>query len=113
MTIRLPERVGRSTARELIFTSRLIDGRMAAALGLVDHVVEDGQLNAAVEHLASEIVANSPGTNRIDKLLMASAATSRREEALCFERTTPFGAPKDIKARMAKGWRSPRTAWSS
>jgi enoyl-CoA hydratase len=35
MTIRLPQRVGRSTARELMFTSRRIDGRTAAALGLV------------------------------------------------------------------------------
>jgi enoyl-CoA hydratase/carnithine racemase len=94
-----------------MITGRLIDGRTAPAL-VVDHVGEDGQLNAAVEHLASETFANSPGTNRIDKALVASAATSTPEEALRFERTAPFGAPKGMKARMANGWRSPRAASS-
>jgi enoyl-CoA hydratase/carnithine racemase len=108
MTVRLPERVGRSTARELMFTSRRIDGREAAVLGLVDHAVEDDHLDAAVEQLTSEIVANSPGTNRIDKALMAAATRTARQEALHYERTAPFGAPKDMKKRMASGGRSLR-----
>src|SRR6266540_91250 len=44
MSIRLPERVGRSTAKELMFTSRRIDGRTAEAIGLVDRCVADDEL---------------------------------------------------------------------
>ncbi|HXN60251.1 MAG TPA: enoyl-CoA hydratase/isomerase family protein [Acidimicrobiales bacterium] len=110
MTVRLPERVGRSTARELMFTSRRIDGTLAAAIGLVDHVVEDDHLDEAVDRLASEIQANSRGTNRIDKALMAAAEGTTRAEALQFERSAPFGVPDDMKLRMANGGRDPRTA---
>ena len=40
-----PERVGRSTAKELMFTSRRIGGADAAAIGLVDHCVPDDELD--------------------------------------------------------------------
>lgn len=41
MSVRLPERVGRATAKELMFTSRRISGTEAAAIGLVDRAVPD------------------------------------------------------------------------
>ena len=37
MSVRLPERVGRSTAKELMYTSRRLSAADAAAIGLVDH----------------------------------------------------------------------------
>jgi enoyl-CoA hydratase/carnithine racemase len=101
MSVRLPERVGRSRAKELMFTSRRVPGAEAAAMGLVDHAVEDGQLDGFVEQLAAEIAANSPGTNRIDKALLASQWTRTREEALLFERALPFGVPEDMRERMS------------
>ncbi|MEM9175583.1 MAG: enoyl-CoA hydratase/isomerase family protein [Myxococcota bacterium] len=100
MSVRLPERVGRSTAKELMFTSRRIDGRHAAAIGLVDRAVADEALDATVDALAAEIAANSPGTNRIDKALIASHGGRSREDALLIERTLPFGMPSDMKERM-------------
>jgi len=39
ISVRLPERVGRSTAKELMFTSRRISGVQAEGIGLVDHAV--------------------------------------------------------------------------
>ena len=77
MSRRLPERVGRSTAKELMFTSRRITGMEAA-----------------------EICENSWDTNRIVKKLIAGGDERSREESLLWERTQPFGMPRDMQERM-------------
>lgn len=100
MSIRLPERVGRSAAKELMFTSRRIDGRTAAAIGLVDRCVADGELDASVDGLVAEILANSRGTNRIVKRLLAERSDRPRAEALARERGLPHGLPDDLAERM-------------
>ncbi|MEM8747758.1 MAG: enoyl-CoA hydratase/isomerase family protein [Actinomycetota bacterium] len=105
MSIRLPERVGRSTAKELMFTSRRIDGRTAAEIGLVDRCVSDDHLDATVESLATEILANSRGTNRIVKALLDDRAHRTRTDALLHERVLPHGTPDDMRARMSAGGR--------
>lgn len=105
MSVRLPERVGRSTAKELMFTSRRISGDEAAAIGLVDRCVADDELDATVAALAAEIVANSAGTNRIVKRLLADRDERTRSEALLHEREMPHGRPDDMAERMRRGGR--------
>jgi enoyl-CoA hydratase/carnithine racemase len=105
MSVRLPERVGRSTAKELMFTSRRVSGPDAAAIGLVDHCVADDALDDAIDVLSAEIVANSAGTNRIVKALLADNAERTREQALLHERTLPHGTPDDMADRMRRGGR--------
>jgi enoyl-CoA hydratase len=105
MSVRLPERVGVSTAKELMFTSRRIGGREAAAIGLVDRCVPQGELDGAVEALAAEIVANSAGTNRIVKRLIADRSERTRDAALLHEREMPHGRPDDMADRMRSGGR--------
>lgn len=105
MSVRLPERVGRSTAKELMFTSRRIDGRAAAVIGLVDRCVPDDELDAAVDSLTAEIVANSWGTNRIVKRLLDDRAQRTRAEALQHEREVPHGRPPDMAERLRAGGR--------
>jgi enoyl-CoA hydratase/carnithine racemase len=105
MSVRLPERVGRSRAKELMFTSRRITGTEAAGIGLVDRAVPEAELDAAVAALATEILANSWGTNRIDKALLAAAPDRGRTEALHHERGMPFGRPDDMEERMRRGGR--------
>jgi hypothetical protein len=56
-----------------------------------------------VQDLADEIARNSPGTNRIDKALLASARGVTREQALAYERSAPFGAPAGMRERMRTG----------
>ena len=102
MSVRLPERVGRSTAKELMFTSRRISGEEAARIGLVDRVCPEAELDASVDALAREIVANSSGTNRIVKQLLRSHTDVPRTHALAFERQLPFGMPTDRKERMSR-----------
>ena len=103
MSVRLPERVGRATAKQLMFTSRRIDGTTAGAIGLVDQVVPDDELDAAVDRLAEEILAGSPGTNRRVKRLIAAHDDMTRTEALRHERSLPFGLPEDMQERMSRG----------
>ncbi len=101
MSVRLPERVGRARAKELMFTSRRIDGRKAEAIGLIDRAVPADELDASTDALAAEITANSWGTNRIDKALLATHADRSRSDALLIERGLPFGMPEDRKERMS------------
>jgi enoyl-CoA hydratase/carnithine racemase len=105
MSVRLPERVGRSAAKELMFTSRRIDAHEAARIGLIDRIVADDELDATIESLTAEIRANSPGTNRIVKQLLADRNERTRSEALRSERTLPLGRPDDMADRMRAGGR--------
>jgi len=106
MSVRLPERVGRARAKELMFTSRRISGSEAAEMGLVDRALPEAELDAAVAALAAEITANSPGTNRIDKALLAAHADRSRSDALLIERHLPFGMPEDRAERMSSSRRT-------
>ncbi len=101
MSIRLPERVGRQRAKELMYTSRRILGAEAAEIGLVDRAVPDDELAATVSSLAAEIAANSPGTNRRVKQLIAAHDDMTRTDALLHERSLPFGMPEDSAERMS------------
>lgn len=105
MSVRLPERVGRSMAKELMFTARRIDGREAERIGLVDHCVADDQLEQYVNDLAAEILKNSWDTSRIDKALIADGLERPRTEALAHEREAPHGMPRDMAERMRAGGR--------
>jgi enoyl-CoA hydratase/carnithine racemase len=101
MSVRLPERVGRGVAKELMFTGRRIDGREAERIGLADRCVPDAELDGAVGEVAAAIVANSWGTSRIDKQLLAASARMARDEALQHERSAPYGFPDDMAERMS------------
>lgn len=105
MSVRLPERVGVPVAKGLMFTSRRVRAAEALAIGLVDGCVPDDGLDRAVAALAREILANSWGTNRIDKRLIADRGGRTRAEALLHERSMPYGMPDDAGARLRKGGR--------
>lgn len=54
-TQRLPRLVGRGAALDLLLTGRSADGGEAARLGLVDHLVADGEADAAAAELARHL----------------------------------------------------------
>jgi enoyl-CoA hydratase len=105
MSVRLPERLGRSVAKRLMFTSQRVTGTEAAAMGLVDQCVPVDRLDHTVAGLAQAILANSWGTNRIDKRLLTDRWERTRAEALIHERMMPYGMPDDTAERMRRGGR--------
>lgn len=102
MTVRLPERVGTAKAKELMYTARRISGTTAADMGLVNSACGDDELDATVDTLTAEIVANSWDTSKFDKAILADVKDMDRAEALAYERSSPYGRPRDMKERMSR-----------
>ncbi|GAB1601127.1 methylglutaconyl-CoA hydratase, mitochondrial-like [Argonauta hians] len=71
-TQRLSRVVGPAIAKELIFSSRVLDGKQAAAIGLVNHAVDQNEAGDAAylkaEQLAQEIAQQGPFALRMAKL---------------------------------------------
>jgi enoyl-CoA hydratase/carnithine racemase len=59
--------VGRKAAMEMLLTGELIDAATARSLGLVNRVVRQGELRAAVDGLARQIAGKSAFTVKIGK----------------------------------------------
>lgn len=77
--IRLPRLIGLGNAKDLILTGRTIDADGAMRMGLVNRVVDDGEVLHTATDLAREIAANAPLALRFAKMaLNASAETSTR-----------------------------------
>jgi len=58
-TQRLPQLVGKGRAMEMIMTASMIDANQALGYGLVNHVVEQGELLPLCEKIANKIMRNS------------------------------------------------------
>ncbi len=71
-TKRLPERIGKARAKELLFTGARIDARRALALGLVNDVYPVEEFDKRVGELAERIAAMNRYNLRLVKELVTS-----------------------------------------
>src|SRR5205807_1569532 len=83
----LPRIVGPAKAKELIFTGETIDAEEGYRIGLVNRLVDDGELDAAVTALADKISGQPPiavrGSKRaIDRAFHQSLGEGLREAAV-------------------------------
>jgi enoyl-CoA hydratase/carnithine racemase len=107
---RLPSVVGLGRAKELIMTSKLVDGTEAERIGLVNRVAPAEELDAATDALVGELLACAPVAVAQAKRVLdaaakpALAATLEHEgvaQALCArtddftEATRAFGEKRD------------------
>jgi len=69
---RLVATVGHAAAREIMFTARLFDSQEALAMGLVNRVIPDADLDAYVEQVARTIAGNAPLTVAASKIAFES-----------------------------------------
>jgi enoyl-CoA hydratase/carnithine racemase len=65
--VALSRAVGRKAAMEMLLTGDLVDAARARELGLINRVVPESELDAAVAALAGQIAAKSPLTVAIGK----------------------------------------------
>jgi len=71
---RLPAVVGLGRAKELVMTSKLVDGTEAERIGLVNRVAPAGELDAAAEQLVGELLACAPVAVGYAKRVLDAAA---------------------------------------
>jgi enoyl-CoA hydratase len=81
-TRRLPALVGLSHARRLLFTGAVIDAEEALRIGLVDRVVPDAEVPAAVASLLAPILAAAPAAVAATKRALLARAHGVPEEEL-------------------------------
>jgi enoyl-CoA hydratase/carnithine racemase len=71
---RLPSIVGLGRAKEMIMTSKLIDGVEAERIGLVNRVAPAAELDAATDQLVDELLACAPTAVGLAKRVIDAAA---------------------------------------
>jgi enoyl-CoA hydratase len=77
----LPQRVPRAVAMEMLLTGEPIDAERAAAVGLVNRVVDEGGAHEAAVELASGIADNGPLAVAATKQIVLSAPAWSPDEA--------------------------------
>jgi enoyl-CoA hydratase/carnithine racemase len=98
---RLPAVVGLGRAKELIMTSRTIDGAEAERIGLANRAVPAEQLDEATAALAAELTACSPTAVGLAKRLLDSIAKPALSANLEQEVTAQEICVREIAAQMA------------
>ncbi len=88
-SVRLPRKIGPTRAKALMFTGEFLTAREMMAMGLVNEVVPDGELTAAVERFVAKLANKSPlGLARMKQLvddgLNQPQDTALRLELLAF-----------------------------
>ena len=73
-TLRLVQLIGPANTKFLMMTAQLIDAERARAIGLVDQVVEPGNLDTAVDELANTLATNAPLTLKATKQMIEKLA---------------------------------------
>jgi enoyl-CoA hydratase len=84
-TQRLCRAAGLHRARELIYTGRRFDVEEATQMGLVNKVVDDGQVGTAAEDLAREILISSPTAVKQAKRAIAQGSRVSLDQGLVIE----------------------------
>jgi enoyl-CoA hydratase/carnithine racemase len=99
----LVDLVGPSYAKEMFFTGRKFDAREAEKMGLVNRVVPDGGLEAAIEELTRTIAENAPLTVRAAKLVVGEVLKdpAERDVAGCERAVEACFKSQDYKEGQA------------
>jgi enoyl-CoA hydratase/carnithine racemase len=100
----LPRRVGLHRAKELALLADIIDAKEAEAMGLVNRVVPDGELDAFVADWATRLAAGPPIALAMTKRLLNNSMNVTLDEALEDEgvaQSVNFGTADTREAVMA------------
>ena len=98
---RLPRKVGRSRATEMMLTGRTYTAAEALEMELVCRVFPDDDFEAAIAEYCQEILANSWHSLRGYKMLLSATDGMSLEEGLAFEVYNGVGVGPDMQERIA------------
>jgi enoyl-CoA hydratase len=101
MTQRLPRRIGAARAKDMMFSSRLVEADEALRIGLVDRVVAADTLTDEVNVYAQAVAANSSHSHQVCKQIIEATDGFRIHDGLDYEYTNSPGACKDMAERLA------------
>jgi enoyl-CoA hydratase len=85
-TQRLTRLVGRTKAKELVFTGKMIDAKTAEQLDLVNMVVPADKFREMVRQFASELATKAPVALKVAKAVINKGADISLDSALALER---------------------------
>jgi enoyl-CoA hydratase len=88
-TIRLPRQIPHTVAMDMLLVGDPITGRRAYEVGLVGHVVPDGEALSRARELAARIAANGPLAVRNIKASVVETLELREADA--FQRELELG----------------------
>ncbi len=88
-TVRLPRQIGPAVAAEMLLTGDDISAQRAHQLGLINHVVPDGQALSRAREIADRIAANGPLA--VAAILRTIRETETMPEAEAFAIEGPLG----------------------
>lgn len=96
-TQRLPRLVGTAKAKELIFTGKKINGKVAGEIGLAQQVTPPGEAEAQAIEMAWQMARNGPVAIRASKeaiqhgMSHSSMTDALEVERKCYAKTLPTG----------------------
>ena len=99
-TVRLQRQIGFTNAADLLLTGRRISAAEAKAIGLIGHVVPEGQALAKARELADLVAANGPLAVRAVLRSMRETASMSEADGLAHELT--IGEPIIFDTKDAK-----------
>ncbi|RJS79223.1 crotonase [Candidatus Bathyarchaeota archaeon] len=85
-TQRLTRLIGKTKAKELIFTGKIIDAKTAEQIGLVNMVIPAEQFRETVQKFARELASKAPIALKIAKALINKGADMSLDAAIALER---------------------------
>nr|WP_280922334.1 enoyl-CoA hydratase-related protein [Youngiibacter multivorans] len=89
--IRLPRTVGKSNAKEMLFTGKRVKAQEALEMGLVNHVYPMDELMGKALELAEMMVRNSPNAIAKIKMLVEKGVDMDLEDGITLE--SDYSAP--------------------
>ena len=85
-TQRLTRLVGRTKAKELVLTGKMIDAKTAEQLGLLNMVVPADKFRETVRQFAAELASKAPVALKVAKALINKGGDASLDAALALER---------------------------
>lgn len=102
LSLRLPHRIGRAKASEMMFTCRSYTGRQAEAMHLANYCFADDRLEAELAALSTDILSNSWYANQVNKRALMEIDGLSLNEAHSLELFKNEGLAPDAAARISK-----------